>query len=345
MRLPAFSVHHPQPMENTKNIFQASALALILTAPFAQADPAGFRDLSIEAPHNGRALTGALFYPTAGGGTQVSYAENPIFEGVPAFKDAPMAEGKYPLVLMSHGMGGHVRSLGWLSTAMAERGAIVVAVNHPNSTWGDFDLFKGLDHWTRTQDLKLALDTLLADPAISAHIDSTRIIAAGFSYGGWTALLLGGLRGNLAGSAAHCADLMRGDVDWGSMDPSNWNADYSDPRVSAVFAIDPALMWDMSAENAATMVDDVTLLSLGEGENRLLATNFDLAELPAALPDAGIVRITPAAHFSVLPLCKPQGAAILEEEKDDPVCTDPEGTDRAAVHEQIIEVMAAKIGL
>lgn len=238
---------------------------------------------------------------------------------------------------------------------MAERGAIVVAVNHPNSTWGDFDLLKGLDHWTRTQDLKLALDTLLADPEISAHIDSTRIMAAGFSYGGWTALSLGGVRGNLAGSVAHCdqygeasshcADLMREDVDWGSMNPSDWNADYSDPRVSAVFAIDPALMWGMSADNTAKVVADVTLLSMGEGEDRLLATNFDLAELPAALPDAAIVRIAPAAHFSVLPLCKPLGAAILEEEKDDPVCTDPEGTDRAAVHEQIIEVMAEKIGL
>lgn len=96
------------------NIFQKSALALILTAQFAQADPAGFSDLSIEAQHHGRALTGALFYPAASGGTQVSYGENPIFEGVPAVKDAPMAEGKYPLLLMSHGMGGHVRSMGWL---------------------------------------------------------------------------------------------------------------------------------------------------------------------------------------------------------------------------------------
>lgn len=43
------------------NIFQTAALALILTVPFAQAEPAGVSDLSIEAPHHGRPLTGTLF--------------------------------------------------------------------------------------------------------------------------------------------------------------------------------------------------------------------------------------------------------------------------------------------
>jgi predicted dienelactone hydrolase len=337
------------------NIFQSAALALILTTPFAQAEPAGVSDLSIHAPHHGRSLTGTLFYPTEGGGSQILYADNPVFEGVPALQDAPMADGTYPLVLMSHGLGGHVRSLGWLSTALAERGAIVVAVNHPNSTWGDFDLRAGLDHWTRAQDLRTALDHLLADPEIGDRIDRTRIIAAGFSYGGWTALSLGGLRGNLEGAAAHCetygdasshcGDLQRGGVRWSDMDSAEWDADYSDPRVSAVFAIDPALTWGMRPENAEALVDDVTLVSLGEGANRLLATDFDLAELPAALPEAQIVRITSGAHFSVLPVCKPMGALILEEENDDPVCTDPAGTDRAALHQQIIAAMTAQLGL
>ena len=146
----------------------------------------------MDAAHHGRTVSGAIYYPSAGGGTPEIYADNPVFVGVPVLKDAAIAHGRHPLVLMSHGMGGHVRSLGWLSTALAERGAIVVAVNHPNSTWGDFDLVKGLDHWTRAQDLKLALDAVLADPEIGAQIDISRILVAGFSYGGWAALSLGG---------------------------------------------------------------------------------------------------------------------------------------------------------
>jgi len=101
----------------------------------------------------------------------------------------------------------------------------------------------------------------------------------------------------------------------------------------------------MAPAHAEALVDDVTLVSLGEGENRLLATDFDLAELPAALPEAQIVRITSGAHFSVLPVCKPMGAAILEEENDEPVCTDPAETDRAALHQQIIAAMTAQLGL
>ena len=138
---------------------------------------------------------------------------------------------------------------------------------------------------------------------------------------------------------------MRADVDWADIDPVTWDADYSEPRISSVFAIDPALMWGMTEGHTDGLVGDVTLMSLGEGEDRLLATNFDLSGLPAVMPDADIMRIPSGAHFSVLPVCKPQGAAILKEEGDDPVCTDPDGTDRAVLHERIISAMAAKLGL
>ena len=58
----------------------------------------------------------------------------------------------------------------------------------------------------------------------------------------------------------------------------------------------------------------------------------------------------PATPFSMLPVCKPHGAAILEDEGDYPVCTDPAGTDpastdRAAVHDTVIASMASKLGL
>ena len=336
-------------------LFAQSTIALMITAAAAFADPAGMRDLSIDAPHHGRPLTGAVYYPSAGGVTPETYAENPVFIGVPVIKGAEVAQGKHPLVLLSHGMGGHIRSLAWLSTALAERGTIVVAVNHPNSTFGDMDLVTGLQHWTRTQDMKLALDTVLADPKLGALVDPARIMAAGFSYGGWTALSLGGLHGNHAGYVAHCAhygaasshcgDLMRGGVSLQDVDVPEWNAGYRDARISSVFSIEPGLIWGMTPEDTASITADVTLMSLGTGESRLLATDFDLVKLPAVLPNADIIRIVPGTHFSVLPLCKPEGVAILEEEKDDPVCTDPEGTDRAVLHSRIINAISVKLGL
>ena len=50
-------------------------------------------------------------------------------------------------------------------------------------------------------------------------------------------------------------------------------------------------------------------------------------------------------HFTALPLCKPAAEEILKEEGDDPVCTDPKGTDRAAVHATIINEIAGELGL
>jgi hypothetical protein len=58
------------------------------------------------------------------------------------------------------------------------------------------------------------------------------------------------------------------------------------------------------------------------------------------VPNARIEVISPSTHYTAMPICSPEGAKILEAEKDDPVCTDPPGTDRAFVHQRIIALMA-----
>lgn len=242
----------------------------------------------------------------------------------------------------------------WLAAGLAERGAIVIAVNHPNSTWGDFDIEASLNHWTRVQDLVLALEWALADPRIGPYADTGRIMAAGFSYGGWTALSLGGLRGSIAGYAAHCriyqatythCQDIAGETDLLALSAATWDASYADNRITHVAAIDPGLIWGLESVHVSGLIDRVTLVGLGEGNDRLVATDFDasgFAELPS---DAGILRLAPAFHISALPLCKPQGAAILEEEGDDPVCSDPDGADRAALHTSIIDKLATDLEL
>ncbi|MCE2521491.1 MAG: hypothetical protein J4G15_17155 [Alphaproteobacteria bacterium] len=155
------------------------ALSLI-PALAAQADPAGYRALSMLAPHYGRVLQGAVWYPVDQPGREVMVAGNAVFLGVTVPENAPMTDGKHPLVMLSHGLGSHFRSLAWLAAGLAERGAIVIGVNHPNSTWGDFDLEAMLNHWTRVQDLTLLLDRVLSDPEMVPHVDPDRIMVAGF---------------------------------------------------------------------------------------------------------------------------------------------------------------------
>ena len=330
-------------------------VAVIVFPAMVAADTPGFRPVSVEAPHHGRPVTGGQWHPTEAAGHATVIAENPVFHGVEVIEGAPMAGGPAPLVLLSHGLGGNMRSMAWLAAGLAERGAVVLAVNHPNSTWGDFDLEAAVDHWTRVADLSLALDAVLADPEFADRIDPDRIMAAGFSFGGWTALSMGGVTGRVEGyaahcdvyvaSASHCQGLARGGVELRDLVAEAWDASRKNPRVTHVAAIDPALVWGLEWSDTADLVENVTLFGMGEGEDRLAATDFDASGFVDLVPRASVERLVPAWHFSMLPLCKPAGAAILEEENDDPVCTDPEGADRAALHQSVIDRIAIDLGL
>ena len=333
-------------------MLKLSLLALLLSAPAALADLGAIRETTIPAPHHGRALQLVVYYPTSDAAKTQVFAENPVFQGVTvASGDSeilPPKAGGYPVILMSHGLGGHYRSLAWLAKGLTEAGSVVVAVNHPNSTFGDFDMQAGLQHWTRAEDLKLALDWLLATPDLGPRIDPGRIHVAGFSYGGWTALSLVGVRGNLPGYAAHCQtvgaasthchDIAAAGGDLVALDAGLWGGDHADDRVKSALAIDPGLTWGVQPQDVAGVRGKVLLVQLGEGEDRLLATDVSAAGsgFAALMPQADMLQITPARHFSMLPVCKPEGAAILAEEKDDPVCSDPVGADRVALHAHVL---------
>jgi predicted dienelactone hydrolase len=338
-----------------KTFILAAALAVFPTLAYAE-NMTGLRLMPVMAKHHPKVIESAVWYPGSGG-KSITFGENPVFQGVTVQEGAEVSLGRHPVVLLSHGMFGNVRSFGWLGVGLAQHGAIVIAVNHPNSTTGDSDLRRGLDHGTRVQDLEVALETISADPAFADHVDLSRIYAAGFSYGGWTALSIGGLRGNLeayakscevAGAAStHCNDIKKGGVDLRTLDAARWNASYKDARIRAIAAIDPALTWGLEKTEAQDLVKDVLLIGLGEGKDRLYATNFSASGsgFEQKVEGTKIKMISPARHFSALPVCKPAGEAILADEKDDPVCTDPKGTDRKSVHDKIIAEVAKHFSL
>lgn len=335
-----------------KTILSASVLSLCASG--ALADVAGLQITEIFMPHHETSARVAIWYPSQSQDAPSLYANNPVFTGVPAHIDGPVSPGQYPVVLFSHGMGGTDRAQAWLGTALAERGVITVVVNHANSTWGDFDMAQGVAHWTRAQDMTAALDALLEMSDFSEHLDMSRVMAAGFSFGGWTALSLGGARGNHAGAVDACQThedmeacglLLSEDVNMQGIDPALWNASYADPRVTHVAAIDPGFVWGLEATDVADLVPETLIIGFGGEGDRMLATDFDRSGLSRHLGERRIERFDPAYHFSAMPLCTPSGEAILAEEKDDPVCTDPEGADRALIHARIIDLVAEELDL
>ncbi len=338
-----------------KRFLLTLALSLPLATSFAAADT-GLNLFSIAAPHHGRNMDMAVMYPSQSG-TARPFGENAVFYGVPVHDYAEVVPGKYPVIVLSHGWGGNFARLGWLSSGLAEKGAIIIAVNHPNSTTGELNNLEALNHWTRAQDLKAALDYVMKDPTLAPYIDTSRIYAAGFSYGGWTALSLGGLRGSHAGisklcsegetKSTHCADILRAGIKIEDIDVAKWESSYKDPRIAAVAAIDPALTFGLKTTDTTALNVPVLMIGLGEGKSRLYATDTSAtgSNFEILIPKANTEVLTPATHFSALGLCKPKGAAILVDEKDDPVCTDPQGSDRKKITRRIIDLIAQHFAL
>jgi len=330
-------------------------LAIPIIASASAADTAGLQIEELFLPHHEEQARVAIWYPSTVSENGILYADNMVFKGVEAYLEGSIADGKHPVVLFSHGMGGTDRAHAWLGAALAKKGVIVVLINHPNSTGSDFDMSDGVKHWTRVSDLSAALAALLENPKFSGYVDTTRIMAAGFSYGCWTALSMGGATSNHAGFVETCqrfrqsmdaCDLLLSDeVSLQTIDTDVWNKRYADPRVTHVTAIDPGLVWGLDESNLTSLIPQTLVIGLGGVGDRSFATDFDRSGLADLMGGRRIERFDPAYHFTALPVCKPSAATILAAENDDPVCSDPAGTDRAAVHSAIIELISEELGL
>lgn len=328
------------------------AAAICASAIPSFAEPiAGYDRLTIETDHRTDVVAGSVWYPV-GIPTYVSQiGEDAVFQGQPAYMGAAIAEGTYPLIVLSHGSGGNMDALGWLSSELALKGAIVLAVNHQGSTSRDSSPRRSIRMWDRTDDLSAALDYLLSDPSFASRVDMDHISAIGFSMGGATALNLGGVQMSGAAfqdycaeygdRAVECAFFAKGGVDLSAL-PVKFDQSMKDHRVGRVVAIDPGFGHIFTDETVAAMSDPVLLFNLGDGATRFSAVDVgpNGSNLSGRLPNVEYIEIAPATHFTFLAECSEIAPMILADEGEDPICTDPEGTDRAAVHSQIIADIA-----
>jgi hypothetical protein len=61
------------------------------------------------------------------------------------------------------------------------------------------------------------------------------------------------------------------------------------------------------------------------------------SNLLGRLSSAHYAVVVPVSHFTFLAQCNLAAKRLLEEGQDDVVCDDPEGTERASVHAEIVE--------
>jgi predicted dienelactone hydrolase len=243
-----------------------------------------------------------------------------------ASRDAPVAAGaRFPVILFSHGGGGPGTPLvhGDLLLHLARQGFIVIAPFHPATAQPFVD---------RPRQIHKALDSVLADPLFSKRADPDRIGMAGFSFGGAVTLIVAGASINLAHLSAYChdhADDVRAcdgiatDGSWAKVPPAK-KSDDAFP-LKALVLLEP---YGAPFERTGLGSLDLPILIYSASQSDLSPAGNALA-LAKALPRPPQQVAVPGSHFVFVDPCSPIFAARAPE-----VCSDPPGTDRAAIHQR-----------
>ncbi len=212
-----------------------------------------------DVPTYDRSLTMEIWYPaepdTKPGGMYKTLLRDGVTEveltGQAARDASPVTEGRFPLVVLSHGYPGNRHLMAHIGENLASKGFVVASIDHTDSTYVDQAAF-GSTLYNRPLDQSFALDAIAGLPGALGEItDTDRAAVIGYSMGGYGALIFGGagvtqasteyswgtpnglLAAHLAGSDSHEAII--------------------DPRLKAIIAIGPwgrnAGFWD--SEGAA----------------------------------------------------------------------------------------------
>ena len=107
--------------------------------------------------------------------------------------DAEMIDGKFPLIIISHGSGGSHLLYRTISTHLAKNGYIVAMLEHYGNNRNNNTLENTTENLeTRPRHVSLTIDFLLADNWFNKSIAQNKIGVIGHSMGGYTALALAG---------------------------------------------------------------------------------------------------------------------------------------------------------
>ena len=306
-----------------------------------------------------RPLEATIWYPAAAGSREVAW-EIGIFRFGHGAPDAPFADAvRHPIVLLSHGTGGSAAQLSWLAERLVMSGFVVAAVNHHGNTATEprYRPQGFVLPWERARDLSVLLDRITDDPTVGPHVDTTRVGAAGFSLGGYTALAMAGAR--LTFSDWQRKRAAEPDAPWSTLPPeapftladvdslARLDAPFRasvarseqptrDVRVQAVFAIAPALVPVLDAASLQSIRVPVRVV-LG-GEDAQVSPEPTREVLGRLVPEASIELLLGVAHYTFLATCTWRGRVFARA-----LCRDGR-TKRTDVHAAVASDAARFFG-
>lgn len=277
----------------------------------------------------------AIWYPTKA--AEAAWNTGPYV--INATPDAPIAEGKHPLVILSHGSGGGEFGHADLAQALARHGYIVAAPRHVGDSY-DHPEGRGtpIQTYGRPWQIEATLDAMLSDKRFAGAVDSARIGMTGFSAGGYTTLVMIGAKPDFSlhqqYCAAHADDRRLCDPGKDALNVKTmpgWQLP-KESRIRAALVMAPlSVMFD--AKGVADI--KIPLKVYKASDDQELRNPWNTDHLLSVLPpnvEHGEVK---GGHFVFLPPCGTALAASTPE-----ICTDAEGVDRAGIHAKLnIEIV------
>ena len=304
----------------------ARAPAALTLQPAATEPAVGLRSITGADPIGSKPLLVVLFYPPAVSKPDLTEVGPYRVEASP---EVPIADGQYPLVVISHGHAGSRFGHHDLAEHLARSGFIVAAVEHAGDSWNDQTAF-GTDRamYGRAYQASAAIDAVLADTLIGPHVDPARIGVTGFSAGGYTALTLVGASPDFALRGPYC-ERHPGDEEicktpklekvLGDLKPMR------DTRVKAAFVMAPLGIFFRPA--ALEAVTTPVFLAWADHDPVLLPDENAERVQHGLKTVSGTHIVQGAGHYVFLAPCTAELASEAAR-----LCEDPVGVDRLAVH-------------
>ncbi|MGI9286923.1 MAG: alpha/beta hydrolase family protein [Pseudomonadales bacterium] len=292
----------------------------------------GMKKILLEDSQRNRSLPVSFWYPATGESNPRAVNES-IYIRNYGSKEADAKQGRFPLVMLSHGTGGTAASMLWIAEYLAGHGYWVAGVDHPGDSWPNATPEGLIKVWERPQDLSVIVYQMQQDERFQEQIDFSRVAALGHSSGGYTVLALAGALYNPADLWQHCAtkdampacNLADKKV-MASTDYSSASNSYKDPRFKAAVVMAPAINPGLTQESLSS-IDIPIQLIMSERDELLGDTPNRMAKW---VPNVTVTSIPAAGHFVYISPCNEIGKGQVAQ-----ICADSEGVDRAMIQRKL----------
>jgi len=294
----------------------------------------GFIDRIWYDEERGRELPVAIWYPSSSiKSSPIHYLQLPSKVAI----DGELANGSFPLVVVSHGIQGHRFNQYYIAEHLAKKGHIVAAVEHSHDNYLNDDMtWTRLNLINRPKDITFVIDKLLCSDEIGNAIDSNRIGALGHSFGGYTVLAASGAVLDMKLVITYFNGMKTweapGDTSNTKHRESSLLESLKDDRIKATTILAPGLVFGFSRETLKNIKIPFCILYAEHDE---VLSNDDNAKFCHKYlgGESSVHMIESAGHYVFLPKCTSRQKKIVPE-----ICFDP-GPGRETLHPEIIELV------